>query len=68
MTGGPIRPRPPPRGELLNDFRTYFITRSANTNTAMHYDIRCSGERFSLQKLYTALQNAPRDTAPSRVQ
>src|SRR4029077_3437817 len=68
VAGGPIRAGPPARGELLNDFRTYFIARSANTSTAMHYDIRCSREPFSLQKVYTPLQHPPRDAAPSRVQ
>ena len=27
------------RSQLLHDFRTYFIARSANANTTMHYDV-----------------------------
>ena len=42
VAGGPLRTAHPgatPRGELLNDFRTYFIASSTNTNATMHYDI-----------------------------
>src|SRR5258708_19573000 len=40
------------------DFRTYFITTPANTDTAMHYNITRLGKAAPLQELDALLQNA----------
>src|SRR5205809_1144391 len=63
-----VNPGPPRRGQPLNDLRTYFIARTANTNSTMHYDFRRSDQRGTLQDLYATLEDPPRRAAPPGVE
>src|SRR5213078_3268230 len=63
-----VNPGHPRRGQPLNDLRTYFIARTANTNSTMHYDFRRSDQRGTLQDLYATLEDPPRRAAPPGVE
>src|SRR5690349_14892790 len=51
--------------EPHRDFRTYFITTTANTYATMHYKITRFGEAAPLQELDALLQDAVGGAAPS---
>src|SRR5881392_3023876 len=53
---------------LRQHFRTYFITRTANTYSAMHYNIARAHEGLSFEQLDAAFQNPSHGTAPPGVQ
>src|SRR5207244_13385588 len=64
----PARPGLGATGELREHFRTYFITRAANSWATMHYNIAGAHERLPLHELHAALQNPPPPAAPPGVQ
>src|SRR5437660_8395685 len=65
MPGGPRRPT---GCQLVHDFRTYFIARTTNTNTTMHYNLARFHERLAPDQGHALLQHPASRTPPPRVQ
>ena len=64
----PPRARLGTRAELRQDLGTHFIARATNTNSAMHYHVRCGGRCLALEELHPAFQDAAGCAAPPGVQ